>query len=157
MVGQDAGRLACYCKQRDGTDTSVEANVLASFAGCYAENYFRSLQGYQVRDYQTIMGSLDWNEARGIEGRFSWGYLADGNIQTVHPALEAQAELIVTANWSAIAALARALLDKEWEPKKALKSGAQWSDAALAKYLLGEEIVEILGRLGIKASCVQEC
>jgi len=157
MVGQDAEGLACYCKQPDGTDASVEANILASFAGCYAENHFRNLQGYQVRDYATIMGSLDWNEARGIEGRFSWDYLAGRIIPTVHASLEAQAEQLAVANWPAIAALARALLDKEWEPKKALKSGARWSEAAMAKYLLGEEIVEILAPLGINATCVQQC
>jgi len=157
MVGQDAEGLACYCKQPDGTDASVEANILASFAGCYAENHFRRQEGYPVRDYDTLMGSLDWNEARGIEGRFSWEYLAGGTIQMVHPLLEAKAEQLAAANWPAIAALAKALLDKPWEQKKALKSGGQWSNAAMAKYLPGEEIVEILGGLGINATCVQEC
>lgn len=131
--------------------------MLASFAGYYAENYFRNLQGYQTRDYETLMWSLDWNEARGIESRFSWDYLAGRKIQTVHAVLETKAEQLVVANWSAIAVLAKSLLDKQWEPKKALRSGAQWSDAAMAKYVLGEEIVEILSGLGINAVCVQEC
>jgi hypothetical protein len=157
MVGQDAEGLACYCKQPDATDASVEANVLASFAGCYAENYFRRQQGYPERDYETLTWSLDWREARGIEGRFSWDYLAGRIIPTVHTILEAKAEQLVAANWPVIAALAKALLDKPWEPKKDLKSGAQWSNAAMAKYLLGEEIVEILRPLGINATWVQEC
>jgi hypothetical protein len=144
MVGQDGKGLACYCKQPDGTDTSVEGSVLTSFAGFYSENRFRSLQGYQLQDYETLREGLDWKEAREIESKFSDAYLAGRYIQTVHTALEAQADQLVMGNWPAIAALAKALLDKQWEPKKPLKSGDQWSDAALAKYLSGEEIVEIL-------------
>jgi hypothetical protein len=58
-VGQDAQGLACYYKQPDDTDLSVEANVLASFAGCYAENYFRRQQGYRERNHEEITWSLD--------------------------------------------------------------------------------------------------
>jgi hypothetical protein len=107
MVGQDAQGLACYCKQPDATAASVDVNVLASFAGCYAENCFRRLRGYQERDYQTIMGSLDWIEARGIEGRFSWEYLGDRTILMVHEVLEARASDLVEANWPVISRLAR--------------------------------------------------
>jgi hypothetical protein len=156
MVGQDAEGLACYYKLPSGTDASVEANVLASFAGCYAENYFRREQGYNVRDYETISGSLDWREARGIEGRFSWDYLAGRGIKGVHEILEAQTQELVAANWSVIEQLAMELLKKEWEPKKALKTGAQWSNAEHAKYLLGHEIVEILSGLDINATCEEE-
>ena len=84
MVGQDASGLACFCKRPQGTDASVEAIIIASFAGCYAENYFRNLRGYQVRDYWTIQWSLDWKEARGIEGQFSDVYRGGRIIPTVH-------------------------------------------------------------------------
>jgi hypothetical protein len=40
-------------------------------------------------------------------------------------------------------------------PQKTLENGDAWSDAAMAKYLLGEEIVEILTRFGIHATCVE--
>jgi len=157
MVGKDAEGLACYCKQPDGNDVSVEANILASFAGCYAENYFRKEQGYRVRDYDAISGSLDWHEARGIEGRFSWDYLAGKGISGVHKILEAKAQDIVVANWAIVERLAVELLKREWEPKRALKSGALWSNAELAKYLFGHKIVEILSDLAISATCVEEC
>jgi len=157
MVGQDAEGLACYCKQPNGTDVSIEANILASFAGCYAENYFRKGQGYRMRDYDVISGSLDWREARGIEGKFSWDYLAGKGIRGVHEILEVKAQELVVANWPIIEHLAVGLLKQEWEPKRALKSEAQWSKAELAKYLLGHKIVEILSDLGIAATCVEEC
>ena len=111
-----------------------------------------------MRDYETISGSLDWREARGMEGRLSWGYLAGRTIKDViHPLLEARAEQLVAANWTVIERLAAELLRKEWEPKKALKSGAEWSNAELAKYLFGDEIVEVLSGLDINATCVEEC
>ena len=157
VVGRDAEGLACYCKQPDGPDASVEAHVLASFAGCYAENFFRGLHGYQIRDQETITWSLDWNEARAMEGSFSWDYLGSRTVQVVHSLLEVRAQGLIAANWLTIAKLAEALLIKEWEPKRTLKSGAQWSNATTAKYLLGEEIVKILGGLGINASFVTEC
>lgn len=157
MVGQDAEGLACYCKQPEDTDASVEAHVLASFAGCYAENYFRRQRGYRERDHEAITWSLDWNEARGIEGRFSWDYLADRTINDVHTLLEARAEQVVAMNWSVIERLAAALLKKDWAPKKALKSRGHWSNAEFAKCLSGDEIVEILSDLGINTRCVEEC
>jgi len=157
MVGQDANGLACFCKKPQGTDASVEAIIVASFAGCYAENYFRNLRGYQVRDYWTIQWSLDWKEARGIEGQLSHGYLAGRIIPTVHTVLENRAEQLVAEKWPGIEGLAQALLSKPWEPLKAFKSGTQWSEAAMAKYVIGDEIVEILGRFDVTAQCVQEC
>jgi len=157
MVAQDAEGLACYCKRPDSADRSVEANVLASFAGCYAENYFRRKLGYRERGHEEITWSLDWKEARGIEGRFSWDYLAGRGIKEVHESLETRAQELVAANWSVVKRLAADPLNREWEPKKALKSGARWSDADMAKYLLGHEIVAILGGIGINATSVQEC
>jgi hypothetical protein len=154
MVGQDAQGLACYCKEPDDADASVEANIIASFAGCYAENHFRGLYGSELRDYLTVMWSLDWKEARGIESRLSYEYLAGRNIPTVHDALEQRAQQLVVQNWSAIECLAQVLLSKEWESRKVFKSGTQWSEAAMAKYVLRDEIVTILARFGINAKCL---
>lgn len=71
--------------------------------------------------------------------------------------LEAKAQDIVVANWAVVERLAVELLKREWEPKRALKSGALWSNAKSAKYLFGHKIVEILSDLAISATCVEEC
>ena len=50
-----------------------------------------------------------------------------------------------------------ALLTKQWEPLKPLKSGCTWSHETTAKYVTGEEVVSILGRHGIAAVCDPDC
>jgi hypothetical protein len=59
--------------------------------------------------------------------------------------------------WLVIKALATALLTKQWEPLKPLKSGCTWSHETTAKYVTGEEVVSILGRHGIAAVCDPDC
>ena len=81
-----------------------------------------------------------------------WPYYSDGPY-----VLENQAEQLVAENWPAIEGLANALLSKQLEPLKPFESGTQWSEAAMAKYVTGDEIVEILGRFDVTAQCVQEC
>jgi len=71
--------------------------------------------------------------------------------------LKEQAILAVAANWPAIESLAQELLSRQWERKKALNSGGKWSDAEMAKYLLGDEIVTLLIPFGINAVCVETC
>jgi len=154
MVGQDAQGLACYRKEPDRTDASVEAHILASFAGFYAENHFRKMRGHQPRDYEILRQSLDWQEARSIEGLLSDTYLAGRSVSTVHKALEERAEQLVAQNWPVIERVAQALLDKRWEPRKPLRSNFQWSGSGMAKYVIGEEIVEILVDSGITADCL---
>jgi hypothetical protein len=151
MVGQDAKGLACYWKEPDGTDASVEANILASFAGFSAEKRLRSMRGLQQRDYFGVIFSTDWKEARVLQGKFSPVYFGDKGGRTIHDELEARAEQLVAQHWSTIEVLAEALLSRQWEPKKPFKSGTQWSDSEQAKYLLGAEVVEILAGLGITA------
>ena len=151
MVGQDAKGLACYWKEPDGTDASVEANVLASFAGFCAEKRLRSMRGLQLRDYFGVIFSTDWKEARVLQGKFSSDYFGDKGRRTTHDELEAKAEQLIAQHWSAIEVLAEALLSCQWESKKPFESGTQWSDAEQAKSLLGAEIVEILAALGITA------
>ena len=81
MVGQDAKGLACYWKEPDRTDASVEANILASFAGFYAEKRLRAISGSQARDYfaaggdgQLPMqqcGPAPWVPAPGLRRRLN--------------------------------------------------------------------------------------
>ena len=47
---------------------------------------------------------------------------------TAHERLERRGETIVGERWTAVQALASALLAKEWEPIKALESGGKWSE-----------------------------
>ena len=154
MVGQDAKGLACYWKEPDRTDASVEANILASFAGFYAEKRLRAISGSQARDYFAVIWSTDWKEARALEGKFSLAYLGNRNIHAVNDELEAKAEEIIAQYWPAIDALAKILLGREWEPKKRLKSGTQWSESETAKYVTGEEVAHILAGLGITVQSV---
>jgi hypothetical protein len=64
MIGEDGKGFACYWKEPDLTDSSVEANVLASFAGFWAEKRLRSMRGFQPREYLGVIWSTDWKEAR---------------------------------------------------------------------------------------------
>jgi hypothetical protein len=157
MVGQDGRGLSCYCKHPTGTDKSVEAAVLASFAGCYSENFFRRLHGYAERNYEMLMGSLDWAEARKLEGLFTDEYRNSRTINAVHAELEARAQKDVAAKWTAIEGLAQVLMSREWEPKKPLQSGGWWSDADMAKYVVGDEIVAVLAMYGIVAKSTKIC
>jgi len=151
MVGQDAQGLACFCKEPDGTDASVEANILASFAGFYTERRLRAMRGYKPRDFLAVMWSPDWIEARAKEKLFSGSYLAGRTIPAVQETLEVRAEQLVAQYWSPIEGLAQTLLSRDWEPIKPLKSGMRWSESEGAKYVTGHEVVDILGRLGITA------
>lgn len=139
MVGQDAQGLACFCKEPDGTDASVEANILASFAGFYAEKRLRAMCGYKPRDFFAVIWSSDWTEARRIEKLFSDNYLAGRTIPGVQETLEVRAEQLVAQYWSPVEALAQTLLSRDWEPKKPLKSGTQWSESEEAKHVAGQE------------------
>jgi hypothetical protein len=149
MVGQDAKGFACYWKEPDGTDISVEANVVASFAGFYAEKRLRFMRGFHPREYFAVIWSTDWKEARALEGRFSFDYLGDRTIQAVHDELETKAQEMVAQHWPAIERIAEILLARDWEPMKPFESSTQWSESESAKYIIGDEMVRILAGLGI--------
>jgi hypothetical protein len=68
MIGEDWKGFACYWKELDLTDSSVEANALASFAGFCAEKRLRSMHGFQPRESLGVIWSTDWKEARALEG-----------------------------------------------------------------------------------------
>ena len=143
--------FACYWKEPDLTDSSVEANVLASFAGFCAEKRLRSMRGFQPREYLGVIWSTDWKEARALEAKFSNAYLGDKSIPAVHEELEAKADEIVAQYWPAIEKVAKILLARNWEQKKAFESGTEWSESANAKYITGEELVTVFVGLGIAA------
>src|SRR5262249_42337056 len=67
--------------------------------------------------------------------------------------LRERLERLIEKHWLAVDALASALLHKNWETIKPLKSGAQWShpNETSPKYLAGEEAVRILPEHRIKA------
>jgi len=155
MVGQDGMGLACYWKEPDGTDPSVECNILASFAGFCAEKRLRSMRGFQTLNYFGVIFSTDWKEARALQPKFSSSYFGKKNIQTIHDELEARAEQLIVQYWHAIEVLAEALLNRDWEPKKIFQSGTQWSEAEEAKYVPGAEIVRILQSAGIPAQSIR--
>jgi hypothetical protein len=154
MVGEDGKGFACYWKEPDLTDSSVEANVLASFAGFCAEKRLRSMRGLKPREYLGVIWSTDWKEARVLESKFSNGYLGDKSISAVNQQLEAKAEEIVVQYWPAIEEVAETLMTRNWEPKKVFASGTEWSQSANAKYLTGEELVSIFVKLGITAQVI---
>jgi|SRR5271166_5403827 len=157
MIGKDAEGLSCYCKQPDGSDESLEATILTTFAGCYAENHFRESQGYRLLSYYDILRSLDWFEARQLHGGFSEKYRAERTFEEVQKELEQRSQQLVALRWPSIDALTRTLLAKDWEPITPLKSGGEWSKAQEVKRLGGYEVVAELKRVGIDAMCVEEC
>lgn len=144
--------LACYCKLPDGSDISRERIILATFAGFYSENQFREQKNYVLSDPDYwFYYSWDGREANELLGAISIANLLDGNVSATKVKLQSQSKQLVEQHWSAIDALASTLLAKDWQDWKPLKSGAKFSPATTAKYLLGEEIITILARYGICA------
>lgn len=82
--------------------------------------------------------------------------LSNGNVPATRAKLQIQSKKMVGQHWFAVEALARALLAKDFEGWKPLKSGMKLSPATTARYLSGEEVVSILRRYGIVAVCCPE-
>jgi len=157
MIDTAAEGLACYCKEPGESDVSREHVMLSAFAGCFAQNRFCKERSYPQMEYLQVIWSLDWKEARGIASSLSNEYLASRGIPTAQDELERRSEQLVAENWRAIEAVASALLTRDWEPLKPLKSGNQWSKQSLAKYVSGDQVVQMLGPFGIAAVCVSDC
>ena len=90
-------------------------------------------------------------------GSFTDAYFAGRLIDDVIQDLERKSQELVTEHWAAIAHVAHALLVKDWEPLKPLKSGGQWSGATTAKYLSGDEVSAILQDFGISSTVTADC
>lgn len=52
----------------------------------------------------------------------------------------------------AIEKVAKILLARNWEQKKAFESGTEWSESANAKYITGEELVTVFVGLQVMAA-----
>lgn len=150
--------LACYCKQPDGSDDSRKRVIVATFAGFFAERRFREDNGYALTDPEYwFCYSCDGREANQLLSEISLENLLNTNVPATRAKLQSQSKQLVEQHSVAIEALARALLAKDWQDWKPLKSGAKFSRATTAKYLAGEEVVSILKRYGISAVCASEC
>lgn len=97
--------------------------------------------------------SLDWKEARQVVHTLSQRHLSRDNHATAQRNLENRANFLIDQNWSVIKAIATALLSKEWEQVKPLKSGSESTTANAAKYMAGEQAVSLLREYGIPAVC----
>jgi len=157
MIDTAAGGLGCYCKEPGESDILRERVMVSAFAGCFAQNRFCEEQSYPLLNYFNIIWSSDWREARGIAIKLSNEYVAGRSILTIQEELERRSKQLVAENWPAIGAVADALLAKNWEPLRPLKSGSQWSMQPMAKYLSGEETVRVLELFGFAAVWVSVC
>jgi hypothetical protein len=149
MVDTEAHGLACYCKEPRNSDAARECAIITRFAGTFAQERFCKERSYPLLNYFAIIWGEDWTEARGIETKLSAQYLAERGLGGIHDSLERRADELVSQNWPAITLVAEALLAKDWEPVKPLKSGGQWARGVMAKYLIGEEIIKLIDRFGI--------
>lgn len=151
MVDLCGDGLACYCNQPDESDVSRERVIVATWAGFRAEKRIREERSYPARDELEVIGSPDRREAVKLLKELPGDYL------TNERKLDNRLEYLIERHWLPITALATALLAKDPEPLKPLKSGVPWSHENTARYLVGEEAVSILGRYGIPAVCDPNC
>jgi hypothetical protein len=93
------------------------------------------------------------------EGRFTkLSYLSSSQTAfQIEKQLQNRSRVLVRRKWEAICRIADALLAKEWEPLRPLKSGGIWSQEQSAKYIDGEEVAGLLARLGIHAEVTGSC
>lgn len=154
MVLPNGNGLSVYCTQPEESDHSRESVIVSSFAGYWASKRF--CEEHSCPDLLDTMAliSPDWMEARKVVGKLSPEYVAGDSLTTVQLRLEKESEHLVNQYWPAIEALAIALLAKDPEPMRPLKTGQIWSDeAGPVRYMSGEEALEILAQHGIAAVC----
>jgi len=148
--------FAYYWKNPDETDISRERVILSTFAGWYAQKRFCELESVNLPEWPCFIFSPDSREARTVLCKLSDEYLSGRSIPAVQEELERMTASLVEKYWDSIEILADALLKKEWEALKPLKSEGHWSDQATAKYVPGDEVALILQGCGIRARCVSE-
>jgi hypothetical protein len=149
MVDPSGWGLACYNDAPDENDESRERNIVAVLAGFAVENCRREERSYPARDYMDVTFNDDNVKARALLGRLPGIYASNES------RLRNRLALLMEQHRLAIETLANALLAKNWEPIKPLKSGGRWSHEkeTTAKYVAGEEAVELLAQHGIPAVC----
>jgi len=148
MVDPSGWGLACYHDALGDTDPARERNILAVLAGFAVEKRYREEQRYSPREYMDVTLNRDNVVARTLLGRLAGDYGSNES------RLREQLNGLIEKHWLAIDALASALLGKNWEAIKPLKSGGQWShpNETMAKYVSGVEAVRILMEHGIDAA-----
>jgi hypothetical protein len=149
MVDPSGWGLACYHDAPDENDPSRERNITAVLAGFAVEMRFRNEHSYAARDYLDVTFNDDNVKARRLLGRLA------GNYALNESRLKNRVERLIEQHWLPIEMLASALLAKDWEPLKPLKSGGRWSqeNERTAKYVTGDEAARILKHHGIAAVC----
>ena len=148
--------LACYCKDPGDSDIERERVIIATFAGLNSEARFCNEQGFPVPEEMQRIFSQDSKEARENISRLSSLSLERTAFQ-IEAELQASSEAIILQYWSAIRSIAAALLDRDWEPIRALKSGSVWSLAEKARYLAGDELAAALKQARIAAEFTAIC
>ncbi len=154
MVISNGEGFCVYSTEPDESDPARESVIVSSFAGYWGAKRF--CDEFSCPDLLDPIPetSPDWRHARTIIAKLSDEYLAADTLMTVQLRLEKESERFVNHHWLAIEALAIALLAKDPEPMRPLKTGQNWSDqTGPVRYMDGEEAVEILAQRGIAAIC----
>jgi hypothetical protein len=149
MVDPSGWGLSCYDRDPGDSDESRKRIIIASLAGFAVEGRFRDEHSYPARDYMDVTLNRDNVEARTLLTRLAGDYASN------EASLKRRLQELICQHWLAIEALAAALLAKDWEWLKPLKSGDKWSHEkeTTAKYITGEDAVKILAQHGIAGVC----
>jgi hypothetical protein len=154
MVISDGNGLSVYCTQPEASDHSRESVIVSTFAGYYASKRFCDEHSYPDLLDRNVVISPDWLEARKIIDMLSAEYLSGNDLWTVQHRLEKESKRLVDQHWLVIEALAMALLARNPEPMRPLKTGEKWwLQDGMVRYMAGEEAVEILAQHGTPAVC----
>src|SRR6266404_4616374 len=149
MIDPSGWGLGCYQDAPDENDESRERNIIAVLAGFAVEKRFREGRCYPATEYMDVTFNRDNVVARTLLGRLAGDYAFNESRLRDRP------ERLVDEHWLRIGSLASALLDKNWELIRPLKSGGKWShpDENIAKYVSREEAFRISAERGITAVC----
>jgi hypothetical protein len=156
-IDQHGLGVAWYCNSPDTSDRSRERILISTLAGFKAQKHFCEENDHPppfVGDGYALPNSCDLQEV----WRILQSLKDDGNHVLLSPLVN-ETERLIEQHWPAIEGLAAALLGKEWELLRPLKSGDPWwhKQSTSAKYVEGEEVVSILSQYGILAICVSDC
>jgi hypothetical protein len=154
MVGSDGNGVAVYCTTPEESDSSREAVILSTEAGYWADVRFCEEHSLPGPDANGPVMYHDHFQSLEILKSLSARYLAGEDPKWVYVRLQNRSKRLVEQHWLAIKELAAALLAKESQPMRPLKTGKPWTHStAPARYLDGQEAVEVLARHGITAVC----
>lgn len=148
--------LACYFKELEENDLSRERVAIASFAGFKAEKRLRQERSYSPLYELGVTLSPDWVHAREAISKLSLNYPLGHDREMIRTELESVSDHLVAENWVVIQALAGCVLARNLMPFRPLTSMTEWSEATLARYLTGDELVRILKEYGVPAICVSD-